>query len=140
MNASIEDRDAPRIVIFDGVCNLCSRAARFVIRHDRAGRFRFAPAQSDAGRRLLVRCGQDPDRLETFVLIKDGRACLRSDAALAIVRELDRPWPALGILRLVPRPWRDALYDLIARRRYRWFGRRDACLTPTADIRARFLE
>jgi len=129
-----------RVVIFDGVCNLCSATARFVIRHDPRARFKFAAAQSARGRALLRESGVDPERLETFVLRKDGRTYVRSDAALEIAKELVWPWRALGVLRIVPRAPRDRIYDLVARNRYRWFGRKDACMVPTEDIESRFLE
>lgn len=128
-----------RVVIFDGVCNLCSTTAQFVILRDSRSRFMFAAAQSVAGRGLLEECGIDPDRLETFVLRKGGRTYVRSDAALEIAKELDWPWPLLAVLRIVPRIFRDWIYDLVARNRYRWFGKKDACMIPGADIKSRFI-
>jgi predicted DCC family thiol-disulfide oxidoreductase YuxK len=130
--------DAP-ILLFDGVCNLCSGAVRFVIRHDPRGRFRFAALQSETGRRLLVRHGLPPDALDTFVLI-EGESCFtRSDAALELARRLGGAWRALAILRLVPRPIRDAAYGLVVRNRYRWFGKSDRCMVPTPELARRFL-
>lgn len=128
-----------RIVIFDGVCNLCNGAVAFIIARDPARRFRFAPMQTDAARALIERHYAPDAELDTFLLIKDGACLARSDAALAIARELSRPWPLLGVLAIVPRPVRDAAYNLIARRRYRLFGRRDTCMTPGPDVRDRFL-
>lgn len=129
-----------RIVIFDGVCNLCSRSAQFIIRHDSRHVFKLATAQSMAGRTLLLDLGLDPEKLETFVLLKEGRAYLRSDAALAIAKDLDWPWCALKMLRIIPRLLRDPFYNMVARNRYRWFGRKDRCMIPTDDIRSRFIE
>jgi predicted DCC family thiol-disulfide oxidoreductase YuxK len=128
------------IVIFDGVCNLCESSVLFIIRRDAAGRFRFAAAQSSAGRELQQRYALDALDLETLILIKDGRAFTRSDAFLHIARELDRPWRLLAALRVVPRSLRDRAYALVARNRYRWFGRKPACMVPSEDVRARFLE
>ena len=128
------------IVLFDGVCNLCHRTVQFVIAHDSAARFRFAPLQSDAAQRLLrerAAVGPLPD---SVALIEGGRLYTRSTAALRIARGLRFPWPLLYGLIIVPRPLRDVIYDLIARYRYKWFGRRDSCMMPSAKVQGRFLE
>jgi predicted DCC family thiol-disulfide oxidoreductase YuxK len=130
----------PAIVLFDGVCNLCNASVRFVLDRDPAGRFRFASLQSEAGRRLLEAHRLPTDELSTVVVVADGRAYTRSDAALRIARGLGGGWPALGALRLVPRPLRDAAYGVVARNRYRWFGRKEECMLPTPEQRSRFLE
>jgi len=127
------------LVLFDGVCNLCAGVVRFVIERDREARFRFAPLQSELGRALQREHGIDPDALATFVLIDAEGAATRSTAVLRILRGLGAPWRWLYPLRFVPRPLRDALYGVVARNRYRWFGRRDDCLVPTAELRSRFL-
>jgi predicted DCC family thiol-disulfide oxidoreductase YuxK len=129
-----------RVIVFDGLCTLCSRCVRFVIRRDAHALFRFAALQSAAGAALLRRHGLDPRDVRTFLLIKDGKGYQRSDAVLEIARELGAGWRLLRVLRVVPRAWRDALYDYIARRRYLWFGREQECLAPDERIRARFLE
>jgi predicted DCC family thiol-disulfide oxidoreductase YuxK len=128
------------IILYDGVCVLCSRVVHFVIRHDRAARFRFASVQSEPGQRLLARHGLPPDGWDSFVLVEGGAAHLKSTAFLRIVTRLSGPWPVLALGRLLPAALRDRLYDLIARNRYRLFGRREICLVPTPEIRARFLE
>jgi predicted DCC family thiol-disulfide oxidoreductase YuxK len=127
------------VVLFDGVCNLCNGSVRFVVRHDRRGRFRFASLQSEAGQALLRRHGLDPADLFSVVLVDGGRVTTRSDAALDVARGLGGAWRAAGLLRAVPRPVRDRVYDWVARNRYRWFGRRDACMLPSPELRARFL-
>jgi predicted DCC family thiol-disulfide oxidoreductase YuxK len=127
------------IVLFDGVCNFCDAYVNFVIDNDRRRYFRFAPLQSDAGARLQRQYGIDPSQLETFVLIERGKAYLRSTAALKIVRRLGGVYPALYAAIVVPSPLRDFLYDWFAGRRYRWFGRKDECMVPTADVKDRFL-
>ena len=127
------------VLLFDGVCNLCHGAVRFVLDHDREARFRFAPLQSEVGRALLARFELDPAALDTIVLIDEAGAHLRSDAALRIARRLGAPWSWLGPLAAIPRPLRDAVYDFIARRRYRWFGRKDVCPIPRPEWRERFL-
>jgi len=127
------------IVLFDGGCGLCSRTVGFVMARDPGERFRFVPLQSPEGQDLLARHGVPAD-LGTVVLLEEGRALTRSTAALGIARRLRAPWPLLGLLLLVPRPLRDAMYDVVARRRYRWFGAADACRVPTPELRSRSRE
>ena len=131
---------APIVVLFDGVCCLCNFWVRFIIRRDRARTFRFAALQSDAGRRVLA--GRSlPAPLPDSVVVVDAEGVhFRSDGALRIMRGLPWPWRALGVLRMLPRGARDWVYDVVARHRYRWFGKMDACMVPTSDQRARFLE
>jgi predicted DCC family thiol-disulfide oxidoreductase YuxK len=130
--------DSP-ILLFDGVCNLCSRTVQFVIRHDPAGRFRFAALQSPAGQRLLVEHGLPADALDTFVLIEGARCFTRSDAAIELARRLDGAWRWLRLAAVVPRPIRDWAYGVLVRNRYRWFGRRESCMVPTPELSQRFL-
>ncbi|MBA3258928.1 MAG: thiol-disulfide oxidoreductase DCC family protein [Gemmatimonadales bacterium] len=127
------------VVLFDGVCNLCNAWVLFVIDRDPRGRFAFAPLQSEGAAALVRRRGYAGAPLATIVLIEDGRVYERSTAVLRIVRRLSGLWPALSLLLAVPRPIRDAVYDWSARRRYRWFGRQDACRVPTPGLRSRFL-
>lgn len=128
----------PVIVLFDGVCNLCDAAVTFIIDRDADAVFRFAPLESEIGRRLTQHYGLE--REDTVVLVEDGRCSVRSEAALRIARRLDGAWPFLAVLLIVPAPLRDLVYRFIARHRYRWFGTRDACRVPTPDLRRRFLE
>lgn len=127
------------VVLFDGVCNLCNAAVRFVIARDPSARFRFAALDSQAARAVLgTACA--PEALpDSIVLIDEQGVFTRSTAALRIARRLSFPWPLAYALILVPRAVRDRLYDWIASRRYGWFGRRESCLVPTAEIEARFL-
>jgi predicted DCC family thiol-disulfide oxidoreductase YuxK len=127
------------VILFDGVCNLCNRAVQFVIARDPAARFQFAPLQSAAAVRLLesVDAGELPD---SVVLLEDGRVWTRSTAALRVARRLRFPWPAAYLLIAIPRPLRDWVYNVVARNRYGWFGKRAACMLPTPALRARFLE
>ena len=125
------------MLLFDGVCTLCSGSVRFVIERDPGGRFQFAPLQSEAARRLLEKSPQLlPDSL---VLVEDGRPFTRSTAVLRIARGLRFPWPLAYVFVAVPRPLRDWVYDILASHRYRWFGRRDVCMVPTPELRSRFL-
>lgn len=128
------------IVLFDGVCNLCNGAVQFLLRRDRRRRFRFAALQSAAGRALLAEYGLPTETLETLVVLTGGRARLRSDAALHLARRLPWPWPLLAAFTILPRPLRDALYAFVARHRYRWFGRTESCMLPSAETADRFLD
>jgi len=125
-----------RIVLFDGVCNLCNGAVKFILARDPRGRFRFASLQSNVARRLL----HGDASLESIVLIEAGTTYTKSAAALRIARGLRFPWPSLYALVAVPRPLRDWVYNWVARNRYRWFGKRDMCAVPTPQLRGRFLE
>ena len=129
----------PALILFDGVCNLCSSAVRFVIARDPHGRFRFASLQSDAAALRLQPFAGVTASLDTIVLIEGDRLFTRSAAALRIARRLTFPWPLTYLLIAVPPPVRDWAYDFVASRRYRWFGRTDACLLPTPELRDRFL-
>lgn len=130
---------APAVLLFDGVCNLCNASVNFIIDHDPQAYFRFAALQSEAGRALLEGYSLAGNYLDSLVLVEDGQVYTRSTAALRVARRLGGAWPLLAGLLVVPRPLRDVVYDWIARHRYRWFGRRDACRLPTPELRARFL-
>lgn len=129
----------PHLLLFDGVCNLCNGLVRFIIRHDRAGRFHFASLGSEVGRDLLRSKGLDPATVDTLVYWRNGRVLLRSSAALNVVRDLGGAWSLLYGFSLVPRFIRDAAYALIARNRYRWFGKRKSCMVAPYGTAARFL-
>jgi len=126
-------------VLFDGVCNLCNGLVRFVAANDPMGRFRFASLESPEGLALLAATGGAP-RGDSVVLIDYGRRYERSDAALYIALGLRPPWPLAFVLIAIPRALRDALYEWVARNRYRWFGRQTACPIPPPALRARFLD
>lgn len=127
-------------MLFDGACNLCNAAVQFVLRRDRKARFRFAALQSDAAAELLATAGWQGLRPDSVALVAGGRVLWKSSAALAIARGLRWPWPALAVFAVVPRPLRDLVYDFVARRRLRWFGRQETCMVPTPGLRARFLD
>lgn len=129
------------VVFFDGVCGLCDRTVHFLLKRDRRDRFRFAPLQSEVAARLLPPLGGRPQDLDTFyVLTRDGRLLERSRAVLYAAAALGGGWSLLGILKVVPRPLLDALYNFIARVRYRVFGKYDTCALPSPAERARFLD
>jgi predicted DCC family thiol-disulfide oxidoreductase YuxK len=135
--------EQPTIILFDGACNLCSGAVRFVISRDPHARCRFASLQSDAARAACAEVGYDLPASatpSTIVVIEGGRALERSDAVLAIARRMRFPWPVLGVFCVLPCGLRDVLYGFVARHRYRWFGRADACMAPRAELQQRFLD
>jgi predicted DCC family thiol-disulfide oxidoreductase YuxK len=127
------------IVVFDSLCPLCWANARFILRHDRARRFRLASVQSEAGQVLYRRFGLDPADPETMLVVDGERLFRDSDAVLAIARGLGRLWSAAALLRIVPRPLRDGAYRWVARNRYRLFGRRETCWLPGPEYRDRLL-
>lgn len=126
-------------ILFDGVCNLCNGFVQFVIARDPSARFCFASLQSAAAASLLKEAGLQTPAPDSIVLVEDGRLSFRSDAALRIVRHLSFPWPLAYGFIVVPKFIRDRVYDFVAAHRYRWFGRREACMVPTPDLRRRFL-
>ena len=128
------------LVLFDGVCNLCNGFVHFVIEHDPAGRFQFAPLQSASAGRVLKRPDVPAPLPDTIVLVDEGRLFTGSTAALRIARRLPFPWPLAYAFIAVPRPLRDWIYGLIARHRYRWFGKRPHCMVSTPAIRSRFID
>jgi predicted DCC family thiol-disulfide oxidoreductase YuxK len=132
--------NAHPVLLFDGVCNLCSAAIQFIIKRDTAGVFRFAAMQSPTGERLLAEHGLTDVSAETMVLIIGQHIYLRSDAAVEIARRLDGAWSLLHWFFLLPRSWREASYRLFANNRFRWFGRRQSCLLPSEENRRRFLD
>lgn len=129
-----------RVVLFDGVCRLCNGWAKFLIRYDRARRFKLASVQSAQGQAILRFHGLPTDRFETMAYVEGPHLFVRSEALLRIVAQLPRPWCWGRALRLVPAGLRDWLYDRVALNRYRLFGRYDSCLLPSADHARRFLE
>ncbi|NOS56376.1 MAG: thiol-disulfide oxidoreductase DCC family protein [Cyclobacteriaceae bacterium] len=129
-----------QVILFDGVCNLCNGAVLFVIKRDKKVKFSFASLQSSFGQIQLKQYGLSSDELSTIVLLKDGRIFTKSTAALEIAKNLDGLWPAFYFFRIVPPLIRNFVYDFIAQNRYRWFGKREACMIPTPELKARFIE
>ena len=134
------EQSGKKIILFDGVCNLCNGAVQFIIKRDGGDRFRFAALQSELGQELCRARHIDTTQIDSIILIDPGIAYyVKSDAALEIARELRgygwMPW-SLG---WIPRGVRDAVYDLVARNRYRWFGKKDQCMIPTPELRKKFL-
>ena len=138
------------VVLFDSVCNFCDASVNFIIEHDRGGYFKFAPLQSEAGQRISAEYGLQSDAADrvpvddtvppdSVILVEDGKAYTHSTAALRIARRLDGLWPWAYALIVVPRPIRDLFYRLFSRYRYHIFGRKDECMVPSPEVRARFL-
>jgi predicted DCC family thiol-disulfide oxidoreductase YuxK len=137
---AIGKANTPSLVLFDGLCNLCSASVQFILKRDPATNFHFASLQSEAGRQVLVKLGRDPSDLHTIVLVKGEKIFFKSDAALEIARGLSGLWPLLYVFKIVPRFIRNPVYDWIARHRYRWFGKRETCWLPSEKWKNRFLD
>jgi predicted DCC family thiol-disulfide oxidoreductase YuxK len=133
------------LILYDGVCGLCHRLVGFVLRRDARGLFCFASLQSDLGRALVKQHGGDPDALVTFRVLSDFRTASpallsRADAALFLLKRIDGPWRVLGLMSILPGRVLDWGYDLVARNRYRLFGRYEHCFLPDAESRGRFID
>jgi len=128
------------IILFDGVCNLCNTSVQFVLRHDYRNQFLFASLQSDAARKLLLQFNHENAKLLSIVLIEDKKVYDKSTAALRIGRKLRSPWHFLYFFIIIPKTIRDFLYDIIAKNRYRWFGKRDTCIPVSPEYKNRFIQ
>lgn len=129
-----------KIILFDGVCNLCNAAVRFIIKRDPEGKLKFASLQSEVGQSLLKKYHLSQNEFHSIIFVCDDKAFQRSDAALQIARELKSPWPLIfSIGRIMPRAVREWLYRIVAKNRYKLFGRRSECMIPTPELRRRFL-
>ena len=133
------------LVLYDGVCGLCNRLLQFVLKHDRRDVFRFASLQSPIGRAMVSRWGGDPEDLTSFYVISNFRtphaqAVTKGDAALLVASELGWPWKLACVGRVVPKPLRNRIYGVIARSRYRIFGRYEQCVVPSKESRSRFVD
>lgn len=128
------------VIIFDGVCNFCNDSVNFIIARDPDSKFTFAPMQGESAKALMKQHGIENPDLDTFLLIKDGKLYQRTDAALEIAKDLTGYWKYCGVFRVVPAPLRNILYRLLAKNRYRLFGKREVCMIPTPEVRQRFLE
>lgn len=129
-----------KLILFDGVCNLCNGVIQFVIKRDKEDIFRYAALQSEIGKKLIAERGIDTSKVDSIILIEPGVAYFtKSDAALHIAQEFGGLWKVLGVFTWIPRTIRDGVYDFIAKNRYKWFGREDACMIPTPELQAKFL-
>lgn len=128
-----------QVILFDGVCILCSYWARFMIRFDRKHRYKLATVQSDAGQALLAWCGLPTDHYDTLVFIDGAEVHLRSTAIIKVLMGLSWPWKCVALALIIPRPVRDWAYGHLAHNRYRIFGKYETCVMPTPDHASRFL-
>ena len=128
-----------QVIFFDGICNLCNSFVQFIIKRDPGARFRFASLQSEVGRGAMKESRLPAASLSTVVYLKEGHYYFKSSAALHILKDLGRGWSLLYGFILIPKPLRDGIYDVLARNRYRLFGKRAECMIPTPDLQDRFL-
>jgi predicted DCC family thiol-disulfide oxidoreductase YuxK len=130
----------PPVLLFDGVCNLCNSAVQFVIKRDPKGKIKFAALQSESGQLLLKKFGLPLNDFDSFVLIKGDKYFLRSSAGLHVLKELGGFWSIFYVLMIFPGPVRDFVYNIVAKTRYKLFGKRDICMVPTPELKGRFLD
>lgn len=127
------------IVLFDGVCNFCNNSVNFIIRKDNTDYFRFLALQSEKGKKIIERHNLDPENLQTIIFLEDGKIYTRSTAALRIARKLKGGWKLFYGFVIVPTFLRDVVYNIIAKNRYRWWGKQDSCMVPTPEVKKKFL-
>lgn len=128
------------VILFDGVCNLCNRSVKFIIKRDAKNQFLFASLQSDAAKGLLLQYNETNSLPESIILLKHGQVYGRSTAVLKILRELNGFWSILYFFIIIPKFLRDPVYNLIAKKRYRWFGKKEECMVPSTALKSKFLE
>ncbi len=132
-------KDEP-IILFDGVCNLCNGSVQYVLKHDKKKLFRFASLQSDSGQQLLKKYKLPYNNFNSFVLLQNEKAYLKSTAALMVAKQLRGFTQILYAFIIVPTFIRDAVYNLISKNRYKWFGKKESCMVPTTELQSRFLK
>ena len=128
------------VILFDGVCNFCNGTVNFIIKQDKKGHFRFAALQSEPGQQLLQEYNLPTNDFNSFILVQNGKIYQKSTAALKLYNELPWYWKWTQIFWIIPKFLRDAVYNTIAKNRFKWFGKKDQCMIPTPAIRNRFLD
>jgi predicted DCC family thiol-disulfide oxidoreductase YuxK len=128
-----------KTILFDGVCNLCNGSVVFIIKRDKKDVFRFAAIQSDEGQDLIQKHKIDTTKLDSILLVEGERFFSKSAAALKIARHLKGGYPLLYGFMILPRFFRNWVYDIIARNRYKWFGKKESCMIPTPELKSKFL-
>jgi len=128
------------VILFDGVCNLCSEAVQFVIKRDKKNIFRFASLQSAFGQEILEKFNLPANTFNSFILYNSGKIYTRSTGALLVAKQLSRAWPLLSVFMVIPAFIRNAFYDVIARNRYKWFGQKEAWWLPSPALKIKFLD
>ena len=130
-----------KIILFDGVCNLCETSVQFIIKHDPKDIFRFVSLQSDLGKKILDHIGIKNSNLDSIILYEPGIAYYyKSTAALQIAKNLDGIWHYGTIFRIIPTGLRNYIYDFVAKNRYKWYGKKESCMIPTAELKSKFLD
>ncbi|MBY0534528.1 MAG: thiol-disulfide oxidoreductase DCC family protein [Chitinophagaceae bacterium] len=129
-----------KIVLFDGVCNLCNSSVQFIIKHDKKGQFLFGSLQGNYGQETLRKFNMPTNEFNSFMLLEDGKLYTKSTGALRMLRHLGGAWSLLYAFIIVPKFIRDGVYNWVAKNRYKWFGKKEACWLPTPDLKARFLD
>lgn len=127
------------IILFDGVCNLCNNSVQFVIKHDKLNKFMFAALQSQRGQELLHQYNLPQQGFDSFVLVQNEKVFLKSTAALTVAKQLDVPVKLLYGFIIIPAFIRNAVYNFIAKNRYKWFGKKESCMIPTPALQSRFI-
>jgi len=138
-NHIIMEKNIPLVILFDGVCNLCNATVQFILKRDKHSYFKFASIQGEFGQNTLTRFGLPATNPNSFVLLEGEKIYTHSTGALRVFLHLGGIWKMLYAFIIVPRFIRDAVYNLIARNRYNWFGKKNTCYLPTADLSKRFL-
>jgi len=128
-----------KIIVFDGVCNLCNNSVNYVIKRDNKDRFRFAAFQEEAGQRLILKYNIDISKTDSIVLIDSDKVYVRSTAVLRIAKYLGGGYPLFYVFMIIPKFVRNWVYDYVARNRYKWYGKKDSCMIPTPELRSKFL-
>ena len=129
-----------KIILFDGVCNLCNSSVQYVIKRDKGNVYRFAALQSEIGKKLAEERGIDTSQIDSIILIEPGVAYYtKSTAALKIAQSFGGVWQLASVFEWIPEKIRDWVYDYIAKNRYKWYGRKDACMIPTPELKSKFL-
>jgi predicted DCC family thiol-disulfide oxidoreductase YuxK len=140
----MEIADLPKdkkIILFDGVCNLCNTSVLFVIKHDKKDLFRFVPLQSELGQKIIKHIGIDIKNTDSIILYEPTKAYYyKAEAALKVVNEFGGIYSLLKVFHIFPKLISNALYDYVARNRYRWYGKKESCMIPTPELKAKFLE
>jgi predicted DCC family thiol-disulfide oxidoreductase YuxK len=128
------------ILLFDGVCNLCNWFVQFIIKRDKKKQFHFAPLQGKTGQKLLQQFNLPANNFNSFVLVCNEKAFTRSSASLRVLKMLGRGWQLFYVFIIVPRLIRDSVYNLLAKSRYKWYGKKESCMVPTPELKDRFLD
>ncbi|WP_273566945.1 thiol-disulfide oxidoreductase DCC family protein [Maribacter halichondriae] len=129
-----------KIILFDGICNLCNRSVQYIIKRDKKDVFRFTALQSEIGEKLVSERKIDTSKVDSIILIDPGVAYYtKSEAAIEIAKEIGGLWSVFRLFQWVPASIRNIVYDFVARNRYSWYGKKDQCIVPTPEIKAKFL-